>query len=889
MVKNSINYLTNLQMSITPEAESELMAFSDIKSANGIVLYANNKKVPIYRCNEGAYWETEAEKGVLWLYYYGLAGHGYIEQNGKQIPIKAQTEDAVYTLKYKNAKGQILSYSLHIGTRINPETKGFLIYGSLYYNDVLIIESFQCDNQGNIKSGVVDNGFLRTRYTDGQLYADLDLSSIWVVGAEMVHEMFEDMNLWNASIEFNSDYTLKQGTIKEQKEVNGVIVGEGPSYSLIVNPIPSVTIDDENICDTLTREKLKRSFEALNNTITSITELYTLKAPNMEETSQLATRTLYNLAIYYVADKEYECNKAHIKWSDWFGLNKEKAKEKVVDINSNILNLVEGSSPNPQVQSFLEKYAQICLCNSYAASSDSTLQNALNGAKSRLTGQYNYCKVSDLCAYYLEGNGSGCLAEDPGYCIAIETINRYTYAKKTPGLIKYINDKNGNWAEKLYKQCNANLQMLRITTLTNSGSTELSHKSMMLTILDNQKHDIADTTDGSKKVQMTYGAAIYAKVFNLQLADLANSMKDKFKQDCGSDFERIMENIYGILWEELQKETSDYFSDDILKQFQEEQKKYASLDKKMYIESCIEMTQLSMDMISNGSTITNLIPKLAKLSEKPWAAYTAASCSIVFYATSILSLSTVFMNWSQTDAKEKAEAILTCIQGVANIALSVVKIINIRTLINPEATFTDKVNAALRLRFDGEEMSTIRGLASANGETNFENIMQDMAKRYSTEVTDVTAETARVSKATSFFRIAEIAIRAFNVLMMGFITVVAGIEIAEEVKSGGYNISAILAIVSVSLMSISFVCEAACLTLDIIGITCSVLPIISAAVAFIGTIFQIVSNALKKPINPLAEFIKSNLVPLLNNLTIPQKEWIEQHNKSSNRQLALAY
>lgn len=883
----SESYLTSLRMEIMPEAEE--LQLAGARMAEGEVLHINHEKIPMHRDENGIYWETDQEKGVIWLYYHGLAGHGYMERGGERIPVRAQAEDAVYELKYKNGKGNVLSYQLHMGTRIHPDTKGFLIYGSLYCNDQMVIESYPCDENGNIKPGAADNGFLKTRFADGHLHAELDLSSIWVAGQDMVHTFFdENLNLWSASVDFKADYTLDKGTVTEQKEVDGVCVAGEGSYDLIVDTQIVTHMDADAVCDTLTLNRLRTAFQSLENMTTSITELYTLKAPNMEDANKLATSTLYYLMVYYVAERDFDCHGTGIKWSDWFGLNKEKAKEKVVDIDSRLLDLVEGANANKQVQDFLVRYAEVSLSNSYASSSDSTLVDALSGARKRLTGQYGYCKVSDLCAYYLEGNDDTCLARDPGYCIAIEFINRYTYAKKTPGLLKYIEDKSGNWAEKLYNQCNANLQQLRITALSGSeGSMEISHKSMMLTILDDQKHDIGDSTDGEKKVQMTYGTALYAKVFNLQLADLANSMKDKIKQDSGSDFMVIMEQIYGILWEELQKDTSDYFSDDILKQFREEQKKYADLNKQAFIESCIEMTELGMELIHNGGTIAQVIPKIAEMGKRPWAAYSATICSIFFYASSLMSLSTVFMNWQKATTAEKVEAILTCVQGVANIALAGAKIENIRILTNPDAAFADKINAALRLRFDGEEMSTIRGLASANGETDFENVMREMGGKYSTTVTDVEAEAAQVSKVTSFFRMAEIAVRAFNVLMMGFITVMAGIEIADEIKSGGYNVSVILEIVSNALMAVAFICEGASLILDLVGVACSALPVIGAVIVFIGIIFQIVASALKKPVNPLAEFIKSVLVPMLNELTIPTKEWIDKREKSDTLRFAL--
>lgn len=206
------------------------------------------------------------------------------------------------------------------------------------------------------------------------------------------------------------------------------------------------------------------------------------------------------------------------------------------------------------------------------------------------------------------------------------------------------------------------------------------------------------------------------------------------------------------------------------------------------------------------------------------------------------------------------------------------KINDIRVLINPASTFDEKVNASLRLRFDGEEMTTIKGLAETNG-TEFDIAMQDMGKKYSTSVTTREAESYQVSRATKYFRIAEIVVRALNVLMMGFMTVMAAVEISKEAKSGGYSTSVCLEIVSTSLMALSCICEAVVFVGDLVGMACSVLPAIGAVAALIGIVFQIVAGALRKPVNPLAEFIKNVLVPFLNSLVIPGRDWVEAHGK----------
>lgn len=852
-------------------------------------VFHNDIPVEAYQKDNALYWEGEKGKGYIQLYFHGLAGHGFLEQNGVKQEVSVQAEDAVYELTYTNGKGKHLVYTFSMGTRKNPQTGGYLLYGKLSLGNTMIIESYQCDENGNIKEGQRDNGFFRTSFDNDHLHADLDLSTRWVVDADMVHDIFgEDFNLWSASFDFSPDYATISGHVFEQKTDKGVTT-KGTKYNLsgcqpnIKNQMSAQTpvLSDAQI------SHFTEALETYGNSILSLTELYTLPAPNMKDANELATRTLYYLAVYYVADMSYNCHGTDIKWSNWFGLTKEKARDQVVDISDQILHLVEGEGAVKKVQDFLIKYAEATLSSSYSSSTDTTITDALSGAKNRLK-DHAYCTLPDLCSYYLQGDGETCLSADPGYSIAMEEINKYAYAKLTPGLSKYIEDKNGGWAEKLYHQCLANLQQLRITKLSgSSGSTEISHKTMILNILDGSLHEISDDVEGKGKVTMTYGSAIYAKVFNIQLAELADSLGVEFVSVGSENFVKMMKEIYNILWGELQKETSDYFSKDILEQLQKMQKEYDDITQEEFVQSCIDISIAGMELIGEGKTLASLIPKLASLSEKPFAAYSATICSIVFYATSIASLATVFMNWDKATPAEKAEAILTCIQGVANIAVSAVKIYDIKVLIDPNASFDAKINSALRLKYDGEEMSTIKGLAKAKGgDADFAETIQDIGKQYSMEVIDSTGERMQVSKATKFFRIGEIFVRALNVLLMGFMTVMAAIEIAKEAKEGGYTTTVCLEIVSTSLMAVSFICEAISFVGDIIGMTCSFIPIIGAVAALGGIIFQIVASSLRKPINPLAEFVKDTLVSFLNGLTIPSEQWVKEHKEKDQLLLA---
>lgn len=851
-----------------------------IQFLNGQLL-VNEKPVPYYQEGNTYVWETEEEKGSVWLYHFGLAAAGYIQKNGEAKSFQTKADDAVYDLSYsKNGKQH--SFSLHMGTRLNRETSGFVLYAAVFYKGQMIIENFKSSDGIYMDAGAFDNGMFRTSFLSGTLSAKLELGNcIWAaLGEELVHTYTDsDFNIWSAEITFCPDLISLKGKVTEQT-TKGAVTKAGTVYTMTGNANPKISETNLPIPELSEpqKESLMYFLQENHTAPKSVTELFTLPAPDMKSANTLASQTLYYLMVYYAASQSFTIHGTNIAWNQWFGMNKEKAREMVVNVNARILDLVDGPGANEDVKQFLITYAKGALANSYSGSTDEEITSALNPAKSRLQ---SYCSLPDVCSYFLQGDGKTSIVHDNGYSIAMQIINKYAYAKLTPGLLKYTEDTTHDWAYDLYKQCLAALPQLQIIAL-GGGSTDISHKTMMLNILDDRKHDdLIKGTDG-KWLSMTYASVIYAKVFNMQMAQIADSLGIAFTGDPGHpDFMKMMREIYGIFWEELQKETSDYFSSEILKAFQEQKKHFTDLTKELFIQETLDMTIRGMEMLKAGSTLAALIPKIGSLSQKPWAAYTGTACSIIFYAISIGSLATVFMDWEKATAAEKTEAILQCVQGVAGIAVSAIKIANIKTLLNPEASISDKMNAAVRLKMDGEDMSTIKGLSRAGG-TEIDQDMIDYSKKFGLEINDGN-EAVRVSKFTKFFRVLEFFVRALNIVLMGFATVMSAIELAKAVKEGGYNASIYLEIISTCFMAISCIIEGVVLVADIIGASCSCIPVVGAVCALVGLVLQIVAMAISKPVNPLAEYIRSIIVPFLNGLTLPSEQWIKDHNKESRQ------
>lgn len=855
-----------------------------------------------YRKDNALYWENPQEKGCVWLYYNGLAGHGKVRRGGLEQTVSVQADDVEYDICYRN--GNLIKYTIAMGTRKHPKTGGFIIYGCLYMNrggeKIKIIESYQCDETGVMKPGEADNGFFKTSFRDRCLQLEIDCSSLWF-DASFVHDIFgKDFNLWSATLKLSPDGScIEEGIVIEQGTSDEGVTKAGGKFTVIKTKScfkttlpekPRCVLKKDTVC-------LADSMLAMGSAPMSITQLYTLPAPNMKAANEEAVHVLYYLSVYYVAEKEYTLGGNTYKWNEWFGIPKETAREKIIAVNKRILSLVDGEKAVDSVKKFLEKYAEAMLSYSYINSNDKNILRAFSTIQDKLKKEAPYCSMQELCAYYLEGDDEDTLSSDPGYIYAMEEINKYTYAYLTPGLEAYIEDTIGKWGEKLYEQCDTNIQQLRITTLTSSeGSTEVSHKCMMLSVLDTELHTITNSEiEDDQAVAMTYAAAIYAKLFNLQLAEMANKLgieyicpEDMDPEEARKYRHEIMTQVFGCLWDELHQENSDYFAKDVMDQLKEITEASAGVAKETYIQHCLDITEYSLELLSSGTSVVSLLPKLNEFAQQHnKCALAAPIVSIVTYAMSMAALSTVFMDWRAASSAEKAEAVLICVQGVANISISVAKIADIRTLLNNNATAQQKIHAATRLRYGGTDLDVLRSMGDANN-CPIDELMDNVGKRYGAKVKEPDQATAKTKFTTKFFKVAEIAVRILNIIVMGFMTVVSALQINKDVRENGYTTSACLSIVSTSLMCISFICEGVQLTLDLIGVSCSFVPVVGAVAAFVGLVFSVVASAVQVQKNPVEEFAKKYLAPFLNALPVPSKEWVEERKKVSMARLEFA-
>lgn len=75
--------------------------------------------------------------------------------------------------------------------------------------------------------------------------------------------------------------------------------------------------------------------------------------------------------------------------------------------------------------------------------------------------------------------------------------------------------------------------------------------------------------------------------------------------------------------------------------------------------------------------------------------------------------------------------------------------------------------------------------------------------------------------------------------------------------------------------------------MDILEVECACIPVVGAVCCFVGFTLQIIAMAISKPVNPMVEFIVTEIDPFMDTLDIPSAEWIADHKEKSNSLMAV--
>lgn len=797
------------------------------------------------------YWEREDEKGCLWMRHFGLMGEGFIEKHGVRHNIKAAAE-TVYSLSYvKDKKETALEFILGVDF---DSAGGSMTYCKLKYGGKIIVDY-------NPKEKVEQKILNISLTKEGNLHIDVDLSTYWSI---FFFEMPQGFYAETLSMNFDATYNNVTGQVKETDQGGG----SGKTFDL------RGRISEEDIqklrrtrrmfqMDSTKNRQLKGCFLANVNAVgfCSIDELFSLKAPTsiiedgkeitgQQQVQRKAVETLYYLAVYHTAQMEED----GVNYETLFGIKKEFAKEQVKNVDPQILSLLK----DKEVTDFLEKYAKVSIGNAVASSTDVEMVQALNGVSDPL----------GRCRYYMSGNTSeNSMGKEPGFNTAMTFITKYVYASMVPNLRKYY-DSGEDWGKELYEYSIRRLAMLKAQDL--AGTSRITHIAMMLGFLNDKKQNIT-YKDGEeeKTVQLTYGSALYLYAFNMSLAEVAD--KVIFNTDDHANFINMMKQVFGVLYDELQKEESDKLTQEILKELKEDMSEFKKMTSASYIDSCLEVAEEVMNVAVSGGDLLMCISCIGKkYANNPKMNLSGKMVSLALIAFSLFQSGRMFADWKDLTWEEQAESVCVFIAGVANAGEVLARWKAVKTLLKANASITDKVNAATILKYGGENFDIIAGAAKAGGTELIETA--ESASRYAASVSFRTQESAmtQLGKFTRFFRVAEIVVRIVNLLILGFTAVMIGLDVAEDFKIDRQGAITAMDTLSLIFTGAAFIVEGVSLILDLVGVVCEAIPVIGAACTVLGLIFNVVSMILKAYDQSKGiRFIKEKIVPFIRTLAPP--------------------
>ncbi|MDR3765930.1 MAG: hypothetical protein Q3Y08_02690 [Butyricicoccus sp.] len=811
----------------------------------------DGKPTNAYYGNKTYYWEQGDASGCLYLDSFGLPLNGFLECKGTRRDFRCDYE-IEFQMSYTSSANQEVPMRFCLG-REEDETGDGIFYCKFWAKDQLIVDHKKGDPLQTCFQMPVGE----------ELCIDLDLSTIWSIGASMMPNGFFVKNL---HMVFGATFNDLTGSVTE---IEGPAGGDGGVHNTLKGEV--VIPEQDQVlyraraafqASQQTNARLKENFRKKVGAEPpcSIDELYTIPEPSavvgddhkvvtgQQQVQNKSAETLYYLAVYYMADTSSE----DVSYADMFGITKEYAKTRVEEISATLLDLVKDTD----VQSFLEQYAKATLGNAVAKSSDAQLQKSLD-------------EISDpagRCAYYMSGTThDGAMNQNPGFSKAMQQINKYVYSAMSPTLRKYY--ANGPyWAQKLYDYAVARKVLLKASTI--EGMSKVTHLSMILTFLDDQKHEIPYQSGGkTMTASLPYGAALYMQIYNLSMAEMMNNVN--FEADGKTTFLQIMENVFGVMYDELAKEKSDKFSDEILKEIKEELAEYGELTRKEFIDQCLNIAD---EAISGVGAIGDLLQCFSRINkwcaEHPKTLVFGKCAALSMYAFSMFFCAQMFTSWSELNTLQKAEAVGAFLAGAANAGETALRWLSIKTLLNPNASLADKLNAATRLKFGGENFDVIQGIGHVGGTDLVETT--ENAARYVSSIQSSSGVTTQLSRFTKLFRIGEIALRIVNVVLLALAVVITTLDIIADFKNNRSAAIKALDILDAIGLGAAVILEAVSMTLDLVGVVCDAIPIVGAICMLVGLIFSVAGMIVKaKSDPPMIRFIKTEIVPFLQNLPVP--------------------
>ena len=620
----------------------------------------------------------------------------------------------------------------------------------------------------------------------------------------------------------------------------------------------------------------------------SVDDLFTLDAPpqmriedpdnpgsyllvdGQQHVHQKSTELLSCLAAYYTAG--VESSDKQLTYADLYGYTKDYAQTQIFQVSPAIITEIEAERDENHKQyvvEFLKKFSDIILSSSYAGSSNEYIQKG-------------FAKVTDpvgRCQYYMADNHTGAMQHEKGYQVAMSIIDRYVYMSMVPRLKEYYRERSEQWAEDLYYAALDRLVMLQLQTI--GGSNRGTHLAKMLSILDSRKRVLRQSQQGEpvkdddgKNVEMPYGAALYAQLFNLSLSEMGNSFQGP---DSEANFFKIMEVVFGDLYDKIAGGQLTDIPEDVLKELQ----KVLEIDRDVFIvdqlcqlEEFLNFSMLTSDLVSSivkYGTETNVFGKIT-------------FCTM--YAMIGSSFSSVFTQWDSLTDAEKAESILSCIFCIIGMAREAVTWRSVSQLIDPSTPAEARTQAAYRLKYGGTDLENIKNVIPQDPANPYDlsQRLDSTSKQYSLDIHDPAGAKVKLSFCSKVFVCLEISFRVMNVLLLGYAFIMSSLSLAELFKYDYSEALRAVSVINTILLAVSFVLELVDMGIrfGIIAASAqiaSLIPGIGLGVMLLTFAFTIAELILKKheikP--PIQLIIEEHLSKTVAALPEPPPDW-EQKN-----------
>lgn len=659
-------------------------------------------------------------------------------------------------------------------------------------------------------------------------------------------------NLKNRNRLFRAD-AAEMGRLKQ----NYTILRDSGEYQLTVDELfslnqpPSVEVEDKN-----TGNKTILDGQAYSH--------------------QKSTEILSYLAAYYTAD--IKSSDDNISYSDLYGYTKDAALAQIREVNPKIISEIEDEKDEKGKQyviDFLKKFSDIILSSSYAGSENAYIQK----------GFANIEKPVDRCQYYLSDDHENSLQHEKGYQVAINIIDKYVYASLVTKLESYLNDTETDWAEELYYYAVKRLPLLQLQAFGNSNKG--THIAKMLAILDSEKHVIKEGKNGEplrdsdgSEIKMPYGAALYAQLLNKSLAEIGNTFKGIDKLE---NYLKILEVFFGDLYDKVKSGDVADIPEEIFTEIQ----KCISDDRQAFIDLQIFELQNIMQFMAASGDISSAFAKYGPDSKL----FSRLSCCMMYIVMGV-SYASVFSNWNSLTDAEKAECIMGSLYAVLGSVREAGIWMSVKTIMDPAASAEERVQAAFRLKFGGEDFERIEGAIPKTGNQPFKlsDRLENVSRQYSFEIKEAGGGTIKTEMLTKFFQGVELVFKLLDVALMAFAFIMATIDLVKLFK---YDYSAALrtvAVINDITLGISFLAGAASFVLSFTALAecslvASVLPVVGAICMFASFIFSIVEAFLKpkEPKPPIQLFIEEHLAVTVKALDPPSSDW-EKKKQSNNMQ-----